>query len=510
MMEFVRRNILYAAVFITGAAVLVIEVLAFRILSPYFGSTIYTTSSVIAVVLAALSIGYYVGGRIADARPSRTWFWILIFLGGLSVVILQFISPLLLSELSLSLSLTYGPLVSSLLLFFLGPFLLGTVSPFAIKLVSMHASERGLGTIAGKVFFYSTVGSIAGSLLTGFVFIPRWGISSVITTTGLILMFFAGVALLAERKIQVAVVLLGVGVGALFGLTDSARTAGNVVFAADGRYEKIAVVDTQYDGFSARILYLDRNPSAGIVRETGEILFSYMKYWRMGELAEEPIERALVLGGGGYIVPREILQEYPDARVDVVEIEPRLEEISRMYFGVPSSSHIQTFLMDGRQFLQRQDGRYDLLFIDAFNSFAGIPAHMATREFFESARESLSESGVLVMNVIGSSDSREPSIVPSIIKTFTSVFPPDHSYVFALKDPEDRGALQNFILVSFAGDYEALESSRLASAGAPLNALASRRVALENLDLSSQIILSDDYSPVEYLTGELLRERMVK
>src|SRR5438046_2612162 len=119
-----RRWYLHVAVGITGGCILVLEVLATRILAPYFGNTIYTISSVLSVVLAALAVGYYLGGRVADRRPSKRLFFAIIFAGGLGVLVMQGLRVLLLPGLGRHMGITIGPLVAALLLFFVPSFTL--------------------------------------------------------------------------------------------------------------------------------------------------------------------------------------------------------------------------------------------------------------------------------------------------------------------------------------------------------------------------------------------------
>jgi len=137
-----KKIILPGVVFITGACVLVLEVVATRVLSPYFGNTIYTVSSILGVILAALSLGYYLGGRLADKHPTAAWFYGLILVSGLAVIVLETIIIFILLSLGTSLSLVYGPLAASLILFFLPAWLLGTLSPYAINYSSKPFRSR--------------------------------------------------------------------------------------------------------------------------------------------------------------------------------------------------------------------------------------------------------------------------------------------------------------------------------------------------------------------------------
>ena len=187
------RFCLLSTVTLTGMAVLIIEITATRILAPHFGNSIFTFSSVISTILAALAIGYYLGGRLADRKPSDSLFFAIIALAGFGVLLLQLLNQWLLPRIAQRLSMIDGPLLVSLLLFLLPALLLGMLSPFAIKL--LHRRDGGgVGGASGLVFFWSTLGSIAGSLGAGFWLIPGFGVSRIVISVGagLILLGAAG------------------------------------------------------------------------------------------------------------------------------------------------------------------------------------------------------------------------------------------------------------------------------------------------------------------------------
>ena len=201
MLRFIKKNHIPLTVFITGGCVLVVEVVAVRILSPFFGSTIYTVSSIISTILAALSFGYYYGGKISENNPAKTNFYFIIFLSGIALIATHLIGKILLPIFSYHLPLTYGPLLFASLLFFLPAFLMGLLSPYAVKLQSLEKSQGGVGAIAGTLFFWSTLGSISGSILTGFFFIPSFGIDAIVISTGAVLIILGLIPAILLKKI---------------------------------------------------------------------------------------------------------------------------------------------------------------------------------------------------------------------------------------------------------------------------------------------------------------------
>ncbi len=186
-MKSLNRILLPFAVFITGASVLIVEVVGVRVLSPFYGNTIFTVSSVISVILLALSCGYYAGGRVADRHPTLQYFFGLILVSGLTLLFFYCLGTIVLPILSSKLSISLGPLVSATLLFLLPALLLGMLSPYAVKLQSVQFPEQGVGSVAGSIFFWSTLGSIAGSLSAGFVLIPHVGIDRILIANGVAL-----------------------------------------------------------------------------------------------------------------------------------------------------------------------------------------------------------------------------------------------------------------------------------------------------------------------------------
>src|SRR5712691_4783309 len=251
---------LLLSITLAGMAVLIIEITAIRMLAPFFGNSIFTISSVIGIILAALGLGYYLGGTLADRRPSAVWFFSLIVIAGFSVLLLQFLNAVLLPGIAYKLSLIDGPLIVSFLMFFLPALFLAMLSPFAITLLHAREAGKGVGKASGLVFFWSTLGSIAGSLATGFLLIPHWGIGNIIAGTGSGLVLLGGVGLLVTRRLPkilpVGLALLGLISGIALGRVGVTGDR-SVVFAADGLYERIVIRDIPYRGRTARILLQD-------------------------------------------------------------------------------------------------------------------------------------------------------------------------------------------------------------------------------------------------------------
>lgn len=512
MSYFFGYFLLPVSVFITGACILIIEVVALRFLSPFFGNTIFTVSSVMSVVLGALSAGYYVGGKLVDRNPSLRVFFGIIFAGGLSVILVRLLGLLTLPVISSKLSLMSGPLISSLILFFLPSFLLGMLSPYAIKLQSIRFPEEGVGSVSGKIFFWSTLGSIVGSLLAGFFLIPHFGVKTIFVSTGIVLGLLGFLPLFALESGGKSVTRLGVIVLVLMlvsfvvFLAWQGQITGEGGYSKDGVYEKIDIIDGVYQRRPARLLFLDRNPSSAMFLDThdpGDLVFEYPKYSFLYRLFRPDLKDVLVIGGGAYTIPRVLLAKIPNVKADVAEVEPSLFNLAKQYFELEDYPNLNNFVGDGRRLLRDSNKQYDLIFADAYSSFYSLPVHLVTREFFSLARQRLSKDGVFIANIVGDLTKEYPSLPFAVMKTMKSVFP--QTYFFAVDSPTQT-KLQNLIFIGFNGQKEVdfnhpalAQSDYLA-----LRSLAEKMIDLKRVDLSANPLLTDDYAPVEYLAARML------
>ena len=432
MTRTLKKNLILALVFVTGACSLIVEVVALRVLSPYFGNTIFTASSVIGTVLSALSLGYYMGGRLADKHGNASWISGLVFTAGLSVLAIEVFNITVLPRLAPSFSLTVGPLIASVALFFLPSLFLGALSPFAIAILHNDVVE-GVARLAGAVFFWSTAGSIVGSLASGFLLIPNFGIDRILIGVGLIL---SALGLLPR-------LVLGANFRRLFGLSvfvvmgtaglsvwQLKPTAAGTIYSQDGVYESLTVRDGRQHGRPVRYFFQDKSYSGAMFLDekadkdpASEMVFNYTKYYTLVREFKPQLKNALVIGGGAYTVPKALLSESADVKVQVAEIEPSLLALGKKYFNVPEDDRLINRVEDGRRVLAQADQPFDLIFSDVYFSLFSIPAHFTTDEFFRLAKNKLSPDGVFIANLIGDLSRQEPSFLMSEIKTFKQVFP---------------------------------------------------------------------------------------
>jgi len=473
------------------------------VLSPYYGTTIFTVSSVIGVVLAALSVGYYFGGRLADKHPAEKYLFNIILLSGLSVLLMQLLNLFVLPISAYLLSMIWGPLVFSVGLFFLPALLLGMISPYAVTLQYRRLGDEGVGRVSGSIFFWGTVGSLLGTFLTGFYLIPSFGIKNIVTGVALVLLLVGllGRSRLVKREREVVgLVGLVIIAGSSLGAFRLATWPEQVLWLKDGIYDRVAVVDVVYKEKPARVLFQDATAETAIYLSSGKTALEFNRYYELYKLVRPTLDRALVIGGGAMTVPRLLVENDPYVEVEVVEIEPMLFDLSYQYFNVPASERIVEIVEDGRRYLYNSSAKYDLIYLDAYRGW-NVPSHLATEEFLKLAYDRTSDNGVVVANIIGNVHESELTYAKVQMATWRKVWP--NSYFFATEDP-DSEKIQNIAAVGFKTE----EPVELSYAGpvnedSPLPGLQEHLI--EEVEEEKELVYTDDYAPVEWLLARDLQ-----
>jgi len=463
-------------------------------------------------------LGYYWGGRLADRYPAPTILAAVIALGGVSMLGLLTLSRLVLPELAPALGLATGPLLISLAFFFIPAFLLGIDSPFVIRLLS-DGTHNEQGAIVGSVFFWSTIGSIVGSLSSGFWLIPYLGlietlvaVSLTITLWSTALFFIVSnqaptvpISLRSLRFIVVgasfaAVILAG------FCLRIMSSAPGDLVYERDGLYSNIMIYDqTNASGTTYRFLKRDTNHSSAIALGSDEIVFSYAQLALLYPDFVPEAANYLVLGGGAFTMPRHLHNRHPDLIVDTVEIEPFLLPLAHEYFELPYAPQLRHHIMDARLFLSSTSTTYDVIFSDVMNTGFFIPPHLATKEFYTLINQRLAPNGIAFFNYVGSLDTRGRTLTGSTIATIKDTFP--NYKVFALND---RGSyrLQNFVIaVRKEGVPFELTNTPITHRGSrATSTLADHLVRPGQFDFTDDVVFTDNQAPIEPLTFAQFRK----
>ena len=500
-------------VFVASACTLVLEIAAGRLLAPYLGVSLYTWTSIIGVVLAGISLGNYLGGHVADVAGSRRILGLLLAAGGVaSLAILPFTTTELLELVPRGLPVVARIVLLTAILFLVPSALLGMVSPVVVKLTLADLGRTG--HIVGRIYAWSTLGSIAGAFLTGFALIPWFGTKRVVFGVGLILVVLAAVTgeffrrpgwARAVDAMVVVVLILTLG-------QIHFRDALSAWCLRETSYYCIRVTsELEADGHSYQVLSLDRLiHSYNSIEDPIRLHYPYLRtYAALTAYAAQrsPHLRALFIGGGGYTLPRYMEARYPGAVLEVAEIDPGVTLTAEEMLGLSPSTRVVTYSRDAREVVESKQGSapYDLVFGDAFNDYQ-VPYHLTTREFAEKVRSLLKPEGLYLALVIDRM--RGGRFMASVVRTLREVFP--HVYVFS--DVNRTMALRALTYV-VAASTTPLDIDRLRSAAGPDSGGAAAVSVMpgEALDEwlrgANPIMLTDDYAPADNLMAPIFLER---
>jgi len=505
---------------VCGAGLMGLEIVGARVISPYFGHSIYVWGSLISVFLGALALGYYVGGRAADRRPSLRLLGSIVAIAGLMLLALRHLSPAICSVIvGAGLGTRLGTLVACAVLFFAPSFLMGMISPFAVRLAAQAVSK--MGKTAGSLYALSTLGSIIGTLLTSLVLIDLVGIDLVVLGLGLVLIAAALVLarLLPGRSGIAAPMGLAVlavpgslllGPAEFIGVIDKKES---LVYQADSPYQHIVVTrEPTEDGRSRLNLKFDRYIESAIYEgEPVQAATIYTNMMHLPLIFNADIKTVLAIGGGGGTVPREYHDHY-GCDVHIVEIDPKVLKVARVYFKLQLGDRMRATVEDGRMFLKSDRGKYDLILVDAFSGGGQIPFHLTTREFFAEVREHLQPDGVLAMNVISALTGRRGKMYRSILRTWQQAgF--GQVYVFPRYENELLPAIPKNIILIATMSAERLRPEEIREAASWLvhdkvrvmdfTLHASHYLAGEEAKPFADVdVLTDDFAPVELMAQD--------
>lgn len=413
------------AVFVSGVTSMGLEILAGRIIAPQFGSSIYTWGSIITVFLAALSLGYWQGGKKAATASNRRMSWLLLGTAGYVAIVIYASDQLLLSASAIPLPARYASLPAVLLLFGPPTYLLGFISPYAAEL----SQKDGTGEASGHVYALGTIGSIVGAGATTYVLVPALGIDAIGLLFGFILVGTAFALTLPRlspkpASASVAIALLLVVAAGLGPVAFDHR--GDVVYQTQTAYQELEVID---DG-DVRTLYLDgARHSAMDLEDPDRHVFEYTRYFHLPMLmVDDPdeVENVLFIGGGGYTGPKDFERKY-DVDVDVAELDPEVTRTAKEYFRLEESENLTANTEDGRIFLQETDKEYDVIVLDAYQKDQ-VPIHLTQVEFMELAESHLDEDGVLLANVIAAPSGSGSAFYRAQYKTIDEAFASTYSF----------------------------------------------------------------------------------
>jgi spermidine synthase len=399
-----------------GTGSMTAEIAGARLLQPFFGSSSVVWANVIGLVLAALAIGYWLGGRLADRRPSRRVLGLILVAAAAFIAVLPFVEKPLLRWAADALDAysageAVGSFASALVLFAPPVILLGMVPPFAIRLGVREVGQAG--GISGRVFALSTAGSIAGTFLPALVAIPLIGTQRTLLCAALVIA--AATPLLLGR----VALSLGLAVCALLALPPGLVRAGDVVFEGESRYQYVRVVE-EPDG--ERKLFLNEGIAIHSLWRRDTVLTGgeWDMFLVLPPLLERPVRDVATLGNAGGTTGRAYGVFFPGAHIDGVELDPLVSDVGRRYLGLEDNPNLRVVTRDARPFLRGTKKRYDLILIDTYRQ-PYVPFYLATREFFELVRDRLAPGGIVALNA--ATVPGDARLADDVAGTLATVFP---------------------------------------------------------------------------------------
>ncbi len=499
---------LYFTVFMSGMTVLAVELSASRLLGSVFGTSNLVWASIIGLILIYLTAGYFLGGWWADRSPRPQTMYQVLAWGAFTAGIVPLISRPVLRLAAdafdqLSIGILLGSFSAVLILFIVPITLLGTISPFAIRLAIQDPARAG--SISGRIYAVSTLGSFVGTFLPVLVLIPLVG------TTRTFLLFSLGLVLVALGGLWSAVGWRGVRslvwmpllllIGLWWGGGAIKQTAGQV-YEGESAYNYIQVLqDGDYR-------YLRLNEGQGVHSIWHPTILDYDGPWEQflaapffnpPNFAPENVQHIAIVGLAAGTTARQATAVFGPLDIDGFEIDPEIIRVGQEFFGM-DLPNLNAIAQDGRIGLEQSQKRYHLIAVDAYRP-PYIPWHLTTREFFELTRQRLRDDGVLAINVGRSPDDRR--LIDGLVGTIHSVYPSVYvmdipytfnSIVYATAQPTRIENLYNNLVYLYTRpDIHPLLVQSVENV-----------VAFQQPVPESTVVYTDDLAPVEWVTNDMV------
>ncbi len=499
----------YIITFIASFCILVIEIVAGRILAPYVGVSLYTWTSIIGVVLAGISIGAYLGGRLADRFPdTRTLAWLLL-VSGMAVLLISPVTNLA-AAYKFQTTLMVRILLVTTITFFIPSCILGMISPVIIKLALRKMD--GVGQVVGKIYALSTLGSIIGTFAAGFFLISWLGTRQIMLLMGGILMLTGIIyGAFRNRKAVLGVIALpAILVGGYYDFAYKPSLEPDVVHYKESDYYTIKVRRVVRDGKNeVKSLVLDHLTHSYVDTENPlhleyeyELIYADVLKWR---LMKDSSFRTLSIGGGGYTFPRYMEAYYPKSGNEVVEIDPDVTKIAYDKLALPRSTKIKTYNEDGRWFVMNCRDKYDIVLIDAFNDLS-IPYHLTTREFAQQIKAIMNPGAVLLTNIID--NFQQGSFLPSYIRTLREVFGEKNVHLVSISPQFEKTRISTFIVMTGSSEIDIKDFAVfLSKEGRGASSVVPDDMVNDYVNRNYSVLLTDDYAPVDNLIAPIFEAR---
>jgi predicted membrane-bound spermidine synthase len=404
-MQILKNKKLYFLLsFIEGGCVMATELLGAKMLAPYFGSSLYVWSSILAITLGGLAAGYYTGGVISSKNKNPFALFYVLLAAATFTILMPYTSKLVLWAIGMH-RLIPAVIASSSCILFPPVFMMGMVSPLIIRAITTDVNEAGKD--AGAIYAISTIGGIIATFTFGFYIIPTFGLTLPSIITGIILGFIPAIIIIKQNQIAKGIGFFILCIWAISVSATSTPSTIKVVYDAEGLLGQIMVLDYPHysknatiDGHS-RWLFVNRISqtkfdSLADESKHEEKYFTYV--YRITDYIDSFPKSAnvLLLGLGGGTIAKRLIEK--GFSVDVCELDPRIVEVSKKYFHLTNEANIT--VDDARHFIKNCTKKYDVIVFDTFRG-EDLPNHVFTKESLDETKKLLASNGIIFVNSMG-------------------------------------------------------------------------------------------------------------
>lgn len=451
--------------------------------------------------MLGLAAGNFIGGYYIDKKDSYKVAGIFFFLSTASVLLVSWAASFSKKIVFWDIPLMLIIFLITLMIFFLPALFIGCIYPCLFKFYVKELDATGKSS--GRLSALWTMGSIAGTFLTGFLFISYIGSKNTLLLVALFLLINGLLFYVpAKKNLILALIFFSALINSSYQKTVFS-SGSKVIFEDESAYYAIKVIDAnKFPYGNARFMFLDFD-THGIERGGIEKMNIYTNIYPVFSALNSSVRDILVLGGGPETITKNFSSYYQDSRVTNVEIDPQVSRAAKQFFNTGLFAFNEE-TSDGRVFLQNNSAKYDLIFNDAYNSFISVPWHLSTKEFNDLAKSRLNEGGIFAVNFISTRKGNDSLFFQSMLKTFTASFP--NHYIFSFDNNPKK--VQNIVLVG-VNEADHLSEALLKERIAPLlnGSFLARSLVVEPDEIligADSPVLRDDYAPTERLMAPVV------
>lgn len=491
-----KKYLLEITVFVCGAIVMIFELVWSRVLWPYLWTSIFVWTSLIWIVLWSLSFWYYIGWKIADKKANLDILSNIILLSGVFIILTILFKSFILTIINDNINnLKINSVLSSILLFSPTSILLWIISPYVAKLKLTNIANSW--TTVWNLYALSTAWSIFWTFLAWFFLIPFFWTNNLLVILSTILVLLSIIISYKKNLVSKLFMLALIIFIAIWIKEIKTINTQNSFIDTDTTYNRVWIHDlNDKNNRKVRSLLINNEHSSAMFHDSNDLVYEYTKYYHLAKHFFPNFKNTLMLWWAWYSFPKNFLENYPNSTIDVVEIDPKLTSLAKEYFNLKDNKNLKIYHEDGRVYLNKTEKKYDVIFWDAFSSHYSLPYQLTTKEAIQKKYDALSESWVVILNIISSIEWEKWMILQAEYKTYKSIFP--QVYIFPVRNIIKGDEVQNIILVALKSNIK----PNFYSNDTIINSYLSH---LWKLPINTYLpILTDDYAPVDYYISKTI------